>query len=203
MPGSSGKPWGFLGKNTGVGCHFLLQGIFLTQGLNLCLWVSCIAGGFFTAEPQTYFISLFPSVRMQFLKGQGLGLFHLLLYSSCLDCSSINNLLSEWMNAKVVQGHGYSIIFNACVQGMHFVQFCCPEVGLLELLLLLLLSHIVPDSVWPYRWQPSGLPSLGFSRQEYWSGLPFPSPVHESEKWKWSRSVVSDSSRPHGLLSDS
>ena len=39
-------------------------------------------------------------------------------------------------------------------------------------------------------------PSLGFSRQEHWSGLPFPSPVHESEKWKWSRSVVSDSSRP-------
>ena len=27
-------------------------------------------------------------------------------------------------------------------------------------------------------------PSMGFSRQEYWSGLPFPSPVHESEKGK-------------------
>ena len=40
------------------------------------------------------------------------------------------------------------------------------------------------------------LPSMEFSRQEYWSGLPFPSPVHESEKWKWSRSVVSDSSNP-------
>ena len=25
-------------------------------------------------------------------------------------------------------------------------------------------------------------PSLGFSRQEHWSGLPFPSPIHESEK---------------------
>ena len=25
-------------------------------------------------------------------------------------------------------------------------------------------------------------PSLGFSRQEHWSGLPFPSPVHENEK---------------------
>ena len=24
----------FSGKNTGVGCHFLLQGVFLTQGLN-------------------------------------------------------------------------------------------------------------------------------------------------------------------------
>ena len=42
-------------------------------------------------------------------------------------------------------------------------------------------------------------PSLGFSRQEYWSGLPFPSPMHESEKWKWNRSVLSDSLRPHGL----
>ena len=30
-------PWGFPGKNTGVGCHFLLQGIFLTQGSNLGL----------------------------------------------------------------------------------------------------------------------------------------------------------------------
>ena len=27
-------PWNFPGKNTGVGCHFLLQGIFLTQGPN-------------------------------------------------------------------------------------------------------------------------------------------------------------------------
>ena len=30
-------PWTFPGKNTGVGCHFLLQGIFLTQGSNPCL----------------------------------------------------------------------------------------------------------------------------------------------------------------------
>ena len=43
------------------------------------------------------------------------------------------------------------------------------------------------------------LPSLGFSRQEHWSGLPFPSPIHESEKWKWNFSVMSDTSRPHGL----
>ena len=44
-----------------------------------------------------------------------------------------------------------------------------------------------------------GSSSLGFSRQEHWSGLPFPSPMHESEKWKWSHSVVSHSSRSHGL----
>ena len=30
-------PWDFPGKNIGVGCHFLLQGIFPTQGWNQCL----------------------------------------------------------------------------------------------------------------------------------------------------------------------
>ena len=30
-------PWDFPGKNTGVGCHALLQGIFPTQGSNPCL----------------------------------------------------------------------------------------------------------------------------------------------------------------------
>ena len=48
----------------------------------------------------------------------------------------------------------------------------------------------------PIDGSPPVPPSLGFSRQEHWSGLPFPSPMHESEKWKWSRSVVSDSSDP-------
>ena len=30
-------PWDFPGKSTGVGCDYLLQEIFLTQGSNLCL----------------------------------------------------------------------------------------------------------------------------------------------------------------------
>ena len=30
-------PWDFPGKKTGVGCHFLPQGIFPTQGSKLCL----------------------------------------------------------------------------------------------------------------------------------------------------------------------
>ena len=68
-------------------------------------------------------------------------------------------------------------------------------------LLLLLLSRF--SRVWlcatPETAARQAPPSLGFSRQEHWSGLPFPSPVHESETWKWSRSVMSDSSQPHGL----
>ena len=31
------RPWDFPGQNTGVGCHFLLQGIFPTHGWNLGL----------------------------------------------------------------------------------------------------------------------------------------------------------------------
>ena len=40
-------PWNFPVKNTGVGCHFLLQGISLTQELNPCLLFPALAGGFF------------------------------------------------------------------------------------------------------------------------------------------------------------
>ena len=62
-------------------------------------------------------------------------------------------------------------------------------------LLLLLLSRF--SCVWlcvtPQTAAHQAPPSLGFSRQEPWSGLPFPSLMHESEKWKWSLSVMSDS----------
>ena len=46
----------------------------------------------------------------------------------------------------------------------HFsrVQLCAPPV---------MVAHQAP-------------PSLGFSRQKHWSGLPFPSPMHKSEKEK-------------------
>ena len=52
------------------------------------------------------------------------------------------------------------------------------------LLLLLLLSRFsrVRLCATPLTADHQAPPSLGFSRQEHWSGLPFPSPVHESEK---------------------
>ena len=45
------SPWDSPGKNTGVGCHFLLQGIFPTQesNLHLSLKSPALAGGFFTS----------------------------------------------------------------------------------------------------------------------------------------------------------
>ena len=53
-------------------------------------------------------------------------------------------------------------------------------------LLLLLLSHFscVRPCATPWRATHQPPLSLGFSRQEHWSGLPFPSPMNESEKSK-------------------
>ena len=55
---------------------------------------------------------------------------------------------------------------------------------ILILLLLLLLSHFsrVRLCATPETAANQTPPSLGFSRQEHWSGLPFLSPIHESEK---------------------
>ena len=78
--------------------------------------------------------------------------------------------------------------------------FCKPHYSLgVLLLLLLLLSRFSPVRLCATPWTAAHQdpPSLGLSRQEHWSGLPFPSSMHDSEKW--SRSVVSNFSRPHGL----
>ena len=50
-----------------------------------------------------------------------------------------------------------------------------------ELLLLLSRFSRVRLCATPQMAAHQTLPSLGFSRQEHWSGLPFPSPVHESQ----------------------
>ena len=51
-------------------------------------------------------------------------------------------------------------------------------------MLLLLLSRFSRVQLCATPWMAAhqASPSLGFSRQEHWSGLPFPSPMHESEK---------------------
>ena len=56
--------------------------------------------------------------------------------------------------------------------------------GRVDLLLLVLLSRFscVRLCATPEMAAHQAPPSLGFSRQEHWSGLPFPSPMHENEK---------------------
>ena len=56
-------------------------------------------------------------------------------------------------------------------------------IAIINMSVLLLLSHFsrVRLCATPETAAHQALPSLGFSRQEHWSGLPFPSPMHESE----------------------
>ena len=84
----------------------------------------------------------------------------------------------DWTHVSCVSCIGRRVLYHCCYLGS-------PQCSLL-------LSHF--SHVWL-----CATPSLGFSRQEHMSGLPFPSPVHKIEKWKWSRLVMSDSSQPHTL----
>ena len=90
-----------------------------------------------------------------------------------------------------------------CAHLQNYHYHVCLEVKLLDLiicialilLLLLLLSHFshVRLCVTPETAAHQAPPSLGFSRQEHWSGLPFPPPMHESES---EVAQLSDSSDP-------
>ena len=77
--------------------------------------------------------------------------------------------------------------------GRHFLLQCMKVKSESEV------AQSCPTLCDPIDGNPPGSAVLRFSRQEHCSGSPFPSPVHESEKRKWSRPVVSDSSWPHGL----
>ena len=100
-----------------------------------------------------------------------------------MDCSTaalpVHHQLLEFTETHVHR-------VGDAIQPSHPLSSPSPPVfNLISILLLLLLncfSH-VRYSVRPRRRQPTQAPSsLGFSRQEHWSGLPFPSPMHESEK---------------------
>ena len=87
-------------------------------------------------------------------------------------------------------------ILSGCHRGSHStLLYSFSSCSITYSLLLLLLSHFsrVQLCATPETAAHQAPPSLGFSRQEHWRGLPFPSPMHESKKGKWSRSVMSDS----------
>ena len=84
-----------------------------------------------------------------------------------------------------------TVIVLVSISSFNSVDVCFMYLSAL-LLLLLLLSRFsrVQLCATPWTAAHQAPPSLGFSRQEHWSGLPFPSPMHESGTWKWSRSAL-------------
>ena len=80
----------------------------------------------------------------------------------CGKAGMISILQSRKMNCLEVRGICYSPAGKIAAAAAKSLQSC--------------------PTLRPHRRQPTRLPSLGFSRQEQWSWLPFPSPMHESEK---------------------
>ena len=94
------------------------------------------------------------------------------------------------------------LIFMVLIQAISIFSLICYTFHFsTPLLLLLSLFSRVRLCATPEMAAHQAPLSLGFSRQEHWSGLPLPSPMHESEKWKWSHLVISDpGSSAHGIF---
>ena len=125
------------------------------------------------------------SMYQCFIPFYGQIMFHCMDISLCVlfihQLGNIMNNTAMNVHIQVLYGRMFSVFLG---------------VYLLLLLLLLSLFSRVRLCVTPQTAAHQAPPSLGFSRREHWSGLPFPSPVHESE------SEVAQSCptlRPHGL----
>ena len=125
-------PWNSLGKNTGVGSHFLLQGIFSTQGLNLDL-LHC--------RPILYHLS-----------HQG---------SPIYSKGSLSNLSFQWAIGNVHHN-------SERPRSLYSPSTPSLKVKVKSLSRLRLFAT-------PWTAAHQARPSTGFSKQEYWSGVPPPS----------------------------
>ena len=119
-------PWDFPGKNTGVGCHFLLQGVFLTQGLNRSL-PHC-RQTLYRLSYQGSFASL------QISLGSGLaedaGFWHLVLHLACWLKRSENAWLHTPRGGKCVvkafpENCGFSLLFHQNSASDVFLNVSC------------------------------------------------------------------------------
>ena len=104
------SPWDFPGKNTGVGCCFLLQGIFPTQRSNLHLLY--FLGGFFTTELHDSHISY--SLPMNWRKCQLLlGTNQLCLVP--VPCKKSVGFLGSWTHFLVGKLHSRQSGQKSCL----------------------------------------------------------------------------------------
>ena len=131
-------PWDSPGKNTGVGCYSILQGIFPTQGSNPgllhCRQILCHLS--YRGGPKIHYFKVSFALTYFHVSRDNIDKEILDLYCF-LVLLSIKQPL-KWSEVKSLS---------------HVRLFVTP---------------------WTVAYQAAL--SMGFSRQEYWSGLPFPSP---------------------------
>ena len=141
-------PWNFPGKNIGVGCHFLLQGIFLTQGLkpHLLLWQA-------DSLPLHHLGRLLTS--------------HAAAAKSLQSCPTLCDPIDGSPPGSPVPG-----IFQA--RTLEWVAISFSNAWKWKVKVKSLSRVRLFATPWTAAHQAP--PSMVFARQEYWSGLPLPSP---------------------------
>ena len=126
------RPWDSPGKNTGVGCHFLLP----------CMKV----------KSESEVAQSCPTL------------------SNPMDCSPPDSSVHGIFQARVLEWGAIAFFKNTGV-GCYFLLPCMKVKSESEV------AQSCPTSVTPWTAAFQAPPSMGFSRQEYWSGVPLPSPV--------------------------
>ena len=130
-------PWDSPGKNTGVGCQFLLQ----------CMKV----------KRESEVTESRPTL------------------SDLMDCSLPGSSVHGIFQARVLE-------WDAIAFSVYAIQKNVISIFTQSSMLLLSRFSCVHLCATPWTAAHQAPPSLGLSRQEHWSGLPVPSPMHESEK---------------------
>ena len=131
-------PWNSTGKIPGVGCHFLLQGIFPPQG-------SCFARESLPSEPPGN-----PTAAAA---------------KSCQSCPTLCDPIDGSPTGSSVPGS-----LQARILGWVAISFSSAWKWKVKVKLF--------SCVWllatPWTAACQAPPSMGFSRQEYWRGVPLP-----------------------------
>ena len=200
------RPWDSPGKNTGVGCHFLLQCVKVkseSEVAQLCLtrgdpMDSSLPGSFihgiFQARVLEWGAIAFSSPWSSYKESWN-GEYYLASTEWKTLCSAQVENVSKLKWGGRVSRKPKLMTNSLSSQVVPFptplflhiqLYFVLPSSHNIHLPspLLLLLSHFshVRLCVTPQMAAHQAPPSLGFSRQEHRSGLPLPSPMHESEK---------------------
>ena len=141
------RPWDSPGKNTRVGYHALLQGIFLTQGLNLHLL--CLLHWREDSLPLSHLGNPYPSAKP--------------LQSCPTLCNPIDSSPPGSADPGILQAR---IVEWVAISFSNAGKWKVKVKSLSRVRLLAI----------PWTAAHQAPPSMEFSRQEYWSGVPLPSP---------------------------
>ena len=157
-------PWDSPGKNTGVGHQTLLQGIFPTQGLNE-----------FPASPTLVSDSLQLSHQERPLTS----------CCCCCCCCWVASVLSDPVQPHRQQPTRLPRPWDSPGKntgvGCHFLLQC------MKVKCESKVTQSCPTLCDPWTAAYQAPLSMGFSRQEHWSGVPLPSPSDILDQQKYSR----------------